>query len=395
MTALPCPICQQADLRSMLEFDNVPVTGIFPATAATAVPVRRLEFGYCPHCAGVTQLPGHTPPIDYVHVDRPTARQLPDYVETIVERIATIGRAGGLVLEVGCNDGNLLTRLRGAGCKMLLGIEPSARLAALARLAGHAITALPLTAATAQNTVSRHGVADAVICRHTLEHVPNPREFVQALRLLLRPNGHLALEVPSLAPIIERIHIHELWDEHISYFLPENLVALLRVSGFDQIEISIEPLRDSESIICHARAGDACATEFSATNEALAYCASFRGVWEARSAQLRRATAELTHPVVVLGASHPQANFLNFSGIAGVVDIAIDDDPFKIGKYLPLIGHNVPIRPSATLPGSVAGGTLLLTGFGYPDWMDSSRQSMIGPTTILDMRPEALTHSGM
>lgn len=394
MTNPACPICQQAGLQPMIEFDDIPVTGIYPVAADARVSIRRLEFGYCPHCAGVMQLPGRLPPMDYTHIDRPTARQLPSYVDAIVERIATVGRSGSLVIEVGCNDGDLLTRLRRAGCTALLGIEPSAHLAALAQASGHTVEALPLTAANAGTFNHRYGLADAVVCRHTLEHVRSPRRFLNALRMLLKPGGHLAIEVPSLAPIIERMHVHELWDEHVSYFLPGNLTALLQASGFEQVGVTIERLRDSDSIVCAARAGESRAADFSADAATVARCAGFRDVWQARSTQLQRTVAELPRPVVALGASHPQANFLNFSGIASTVDVAIDDDPFKVGKYLPLLNHNAPILPSAMLAEKSAGGTVLLTSFGYPDWMNEARRTVAGSAIVLDVRPESLSDEG-
>jgi 2-polyprenyl-3-methyl-5-hydroxy-6-metoxy-1,4-benzoquinol methylase len=45
------------------------------------------------------------------------------------------------------------------------------------------------------------GSLDVVRLSHVLEHIPNPREFLQALRPLLRDKGILAITVPNCEPL--------------------------------------------------------------------------------------------------------------------------------------------------------------------------------------------------
>jgi hypothetical protein len=77
--------------------------------------------------------------------------------------------------------------------------------------------------------------------------------------------------------------------------------------------------------------------------------------------------AEASKPVIGIGASHIQLNFLNFTGLAGAVDILIDDDPWKMGRFAPL-AKPVPIQRTSDVLASVRQGTLLRTAFPYPDW---------------------------
>lgn len=373
----PCPLCATPGLRPFAAIDafrGVPTSGLLCDDPDTPVRRRDLAYDYCPACSAVTQRIDVLQTIDYANVTRSTARQLPDYARRLIARMRR-EKPNGLVVEVGCNDGTFLTGMRTAGYTRCLGIEPSEALAATARAAGHDVTQCPLNADTALEFVALHGLPDIVICRHTLEHVPQPLAFLAALRSLLAADGLACIEVPSLAPLIERLHIEELWDEHLTYFLPHNLAAALNASGWGVESLTIEPHRGMENLVVWARKTRTVAI-LKPDREAAALCASFGERWRDAAERLRDAVAAAPRPRVAMGASHPQANFINFSGLADLVDATIDDDPAKAGRYLPLIGHNIPIHASSTLPQIVTGGTLLLTGFGYPQWMVAAQAAV-------------------
>jgi hypothetical protein len=95
--------------------------------------------------------------------------------------------------------------------------------------------------------------------------------------------------------------------------------------------------------------------------------AGFQERWENFSRRLRSVVAAAPKPVIGIGASHIQLNFLNFTGLDDAVDILIDDDPWKAGQFAPL-AKPVPIRTTQDILSSARHGTLLKTAFPYPDW---------------------------
>ncbi len=382
-----CPVCNTTGLQPFIDFDDVPVSGLFGNGPEAQVPHRRLAFDYCPSCCLVTQQPEPQRAIDYTGVARATARQLPAYAAVMIDRLVIDGTAGQ-VIEVGCNDGTFLNALRAAGFTRLLGIEPSQALAAHVSQLGHEVIQQPLDLALAESVVASRGTADILVCRHTLEHVPAPLGFLRALRHLLRPDGLVCIEVPSLLPVIESLHIHEIWDEHISYFLPENLAYALSVAGFTIEQIIVEPYREMQNIVVWARAGQSVVLPPPQLPRALALCAHFDARWQAKRESLLALVAASPSPRVAMGASHPQTNFLNFSGISALIDCAIDDDPLKCGRWLPLGSRTVPIFPSTELSQRVANGTLLLTGFGYPQWMVNASQAGCSASEVIDVTRE-------
>lgn len=71
---------------------------------------------------------------------------------------------------------------------------------------------------------------DLVLSTETLEHVPDPSQFLSEARRVLRPGGHLILTVPFAA----RWHYipHDYWR-----FTPSGLVTLLSPRGFEKIAV--------------------------------------------------------------------------------------------------------------------------------------------------------------
>ena len=364
-----CPVCAGVSTHLLHDFGVLPQTGIYLDDPLTPFPSRRLAFLYCTDCACVFQDMSGAPRIDYADVTRGTERQFPAYAEEIVSWANTACGASGLLVEVGSNDGTFLTRLRTAGLANLLGVEPSHSLVDRSRAAGHRVENLPLDPVSARQLRKQYGPAQVVMCRHTLEHVPTPLAFLQAIRHLLVDGGYLFIEVPGVIPAIDqRLQAHDLWDEHLTYFSEATLSHILRAAGFVVDRIETRPHCGSENILCWARAGNENCNAPTAQQIELEYCASFSQRWSLRCTQLQLMASNWPRPVVAMGAAHPQSNFLHFSGLMQLVSKLVDDDPIKIGRWVPA-SQPVQVVAGNSLIDNARGGTILLTGFGYPSWM--------------------------
>ena len=134
------------------------------------------------------------------------------------------------MVEVGANDGTFLSAVRAAGYRNVIGVEPSKRLAARASGSGLVILNDFFNRELAARIAQLHGTVHVVICRHTLEHVPDIRSLTQGIADILAPGGLCFIEVPDTDWIVSDLFAHEVWDEHISYFRAE----LLARSGTDR-----------------------------------------------------------------------------------------------------------------------------------------------------------------
>lgn len=365
----PCPCCGGREFAPFAHFGMLPASGQFPDGHVQALRMGELSFAYCPQCAFIRQAGQQAPVADYSEVARRTRRQLPDYAPGILERLRLHTQADDLVVEVGANDGSFLELLRTSGFARRLGVEPSRPLAALCAQEGHAVENVHLTPYTARAIVARHGHAQAVICRHTLEHVPDPLALMGALRALLRDGGVAYIEVPATAPIVDDLQGQELWDEHLSYFSPGNLRALAQRGGLLPLRCEEVRHRTSRNLMLWAGAGSASThVEVSAEPASRDQCAGFAGRWQAYSARMREQARGWTGPVIAMGASHPQTNYLLLTGLGQHIDLLVDDDESKAGRYAAL-PRLTPIESTQqVLARATRGGTLLLSAFGYPRW---------------------------
>ena len=334
-------------------------------------PSIAVELEYCQSCGLIRQAAGKIVQLDYVHIERGTAKQLPEYSARIIASLSEFGvNSDDLIVEVGANDGTFLKELRGSGFRKLLGVEPSKQLAEISSTAGFDIVNGYFDRNLAAGISRSHGRARAIICRHTLEHVPNIRELVDGIHEMLAPGGMCFIEVPDADWVVKQLFAHEIWDEHITYFRAGSLAKLIRQSGLSPIRVERARFRDTRNLLSWSvrdPAGLSFSRSLAEDEASLTELAGFQKRWDDFSRNLRSLVAAAPKPVIGIGASHIQLNFLNFTGLDDAVDILIDDDPWKAGRFAPL-AKPVPIRTTSDILSSARHGTLLKTAFPYPDW---------------------------
>ncbi len=187
--------------------------------------------------------------------------------------------------------------------------------------------------------------ADVVICRHVIEHVPDPIALLRSVREALRrsPGARVFFETPCLEWILRHKVIWDLFYEHCSYFTAGSLSEAFHRSGFrvDRVahvfagqylwlEASVgesQPSRDPD----RGAATRMLARAYS-EHEARV-CES----WKARIEDLRR-----LGPVAVWGAGAKGVTFANLvDPLRERVDCIVDMNPQKQGRFLPGTGHPI------------------------------------------------------
>lgn len=126
-------------------------------------------------------------------------RARPRYPQALVERIATEspGPDAPDILDVGCGTGIVARQFQAAGCTVL-GVEPDARMADVARRLGGAVDV-----ATFEDWDPVGREFDAVVAGQAWHWIDPVAGAVKAARVL-RPGGRLALfwNVPRLPPAV-------------------------------------------------------------------------------------------------------------------------------------------------------------------------------------------------
>jgi hypothetical protein len=77
---------------------------------------------------------------------------------------------------------------------------------------------------------------DLVVCRHTLEHITNPRSLIRQLFRECDPNCLYVFEVPCLANLVESLRFDAVFHQHLHYFDIESFNRLLWECGGECID---------------------------------------------------------------------------------------------------------------------------------------------------------------
>ena len=390
-----CGACAGEQFRPFFRAREWSVSGHYPSVPVNSPDPVAIELEACRSCGLIRQVPDRIVNLNYDQIVRGTARQLPAYADRIIASLREYGvTRDDLVVEVGANDGTFLKALRNSGFHNLLGIEPSSQLAEASARSGFDIFDDYFNRPLAQAIRSSRGPARAVICRHTLEHVPEMRELVCAIADLLAPGGLAFVEVPDTDWVITQLFAHEIWDEHVSYFRPRSLARLLERAGLHCRRLERVRFRDTRNLLCWSVRQLTAVTSPSALAEDKASSTdvdNFQSRWDAFSARVRARVAEVPKPIIGIGASHIQLNFLNFTGLDDI-DVLIDDDRAKAGRFAPL-ARQVPIRTTADVIANIRQGTLLRTAFPYPDWQAKICSSLL-PYGVGSIEPYDLVQAG-
>lgn len=144
---------------------------------------------------------------------------------------------GCRVLDVGCGTGSVSSVVRRLRKVRIVGVEPDAERACLARARGIDVVDGCLTS----ELVATLGTFDAVLFADVLEHLPNPSALLQLACSVLDGQGIVVLSVPNVAHWSVRWNLlrgrfdyeqHGIMDgTHLRWFTAKSLVGWLLNNG--------------------------------------------------------------------------------------------------------------------------------------------------------------------
>lgn len=144
------------------------------------------------------------------------------------------GRHGGRLLDIGCGSGDLLAVGVSLGYEVT-GIEYSPHSCAEARerIGGNG----EVICGELDAVLDRAGAYDVCILSDVIEHVRNPRVFLEKIHSLLSAGGVVFVATPSIDSWSARVlknNWMEFKEEHIHYFNQNTLHSLLFQCGFER-----------------------------------------------------------------------------------------------------------------------------------------------------------------
>ena len=370
--ARSCRFCGAALRETFVDLGMSPLCETYPSEQE----INRGEVYYPLHvyvCEGcfLVQLPEYESAenifSDYAYFSSYSDSWLKHAENYCSKMIAQLGlSARSLVIEVASNDGYLLQYFVRSQIPVL-GIEPAANVAKAAVEKGVPTLVRFLGAELARELAAKGQAADLVLGNNVLAQVPDLNDFVEGLKILLKPEGVLTLEFPHLLRLIERNEFDTIYHEHFSYFSMLTTVRILQAHGLRVFDVEELPTHGGSLRVYACRAEAATHPTVPAVarlvaeeeRAGLGSAAGYVGfALQVKQTKLDFVDFLLTaaregKKVAGYGAPGKSATLLHYCGVGkDLIDYTVDRSPYKQGRFLP--GTHIPIyhpdRISETKP---------------------------------------------
>ena len=277
------------------------------------------------------------------------------YTEEMVRRFAISEES--LVVEIASNDGYLLQYFVERNVPVL-GVEPAANVAAVAAQKGVPSLVKFFSSQTARELVAAEKPADLLLGNNVLAHVPDVNDFVEGMKILLKPRGVITMEFPHLMRLMEENQFDTIYHEHFSYFSFLTVERIFASHGLTLFDVEELPTHGGSLRIFARHAEDDSkpvgprVTELRAREESRGYA---RLETYARFAeQVKETKRKLLEfliqakrdgkRIAAYGAAAKGNTLLNYCAIrTDFLDYTVDRSPYKQGRFLP--GTHIPVYP--------------------------------------------------
>jgi SAM-dependent methyltransferase len=358
-----CRLCNGNDVRLFLSLGNSPLANSYLSKADLnkMEPYYPLDVYVCPDC-WLVQLEEFENPksifTEYAYFSSQSIsflRQCQEYAESVIHRFGL--NSNSFVMEIASNDGYLLQYFKRHQIPVL-GIEPAKNVAAVAIRAGIPTDVTFFNTNYATKIAQSREKADLIVGNNVLAHNPNLNDFVEGMRIALKPKGIITIEFPHLLKLLDENQFDTIYHEHFSYFSFHAAQTLFKKHGIEIFDVEILPLHGGSLRIYgrHVSDGSKPITsdvtallqkEKQAGLLTLAKYADYTNKVNAIKRNLLQFLIEAKNAgkrIAGCGAPAKGNTLLNYCGIrSDLLEYTVDTTPYKQGKFLP--GTHLSIYP--------------------------------------------------
>jgi len=358
-----CRSCGSLLPRPFLDLGNSPLSNRYLTEKFIHMmePYYPLEVYFCPHCS-LVQLDAFEAPeqifsSDYAYFSSYSSSWLAhckEYVEMMVKRFRY--NEDSFVMEIASNDGYLLQYFK-EHLVPVKGVEPAKNTAEIAIEKGIPTDIAFFNTCYANDMISQNCPADLIIGNNVLAHNPNLNDFVEGLRIALKPHGIITMEFPHILQLMENNQFDTIYQEHYSYLSLHSVRYLFNAHRLVIFDVDELPTHGGSLRIYAKHSVDQ-------TNEISPHIAEmlnkekqwgllnpatyekFRNNVEGSKRALLQYLISAKNKgksVVGYGAPAKGNTLLNYCGIrTDFLDYTVDANPHKQNLFLP--GTHIPIK---------------------------------------------------
>lgn len=353
LTQKKCPICAHPEMTGFFKIESAPVfCNVLWNTRDEALSTRRapIHLAYCHNC-GLMYNVYFDPKLtkyssDYensLHFSPLFQKYAEDTANRLIQQYQLRNKD---IIGIGCGHGDFLAMLQRLGDNRVLGFDPGyTPEKAEANPGDSTVKVIP----QAYSTIHTSHPVDFICCRHVLEHINSPADFLRSIRCTICQQFDCVVyfEVPNALYTIKDMGIWDIIYEHCSYFTSESLTNLFMRAGFEPIKVASR--YDDQFLTIEARPRttdtDSMADCERITPDTLSLIGKFHNayqdkvkLWQCILSHLKKKESK----VVLWGAGSKGITFLNALDIShNQVEYIVDLNPRKHGKFVAGTGQQV------------------------------------------------------
>jgi len=360
-----CQVCGHADLRSVIFLGYLPPVnemrpiGVRPAEQ----PAYPAELLYCPHCnlvqIGLIVDPNLLFPPTYPYTSGTTKILRENFHELFEESrsLVPIG-PNDLIIDVGSNDGTLLSNFKDNGHRVL-GIEPTG-VAELAKERGIPTVVSFFAAELARKVRVEQGPAKIVTATNVFAHMEDIHAVLDGVIALLEDDGVFISESHYLISLLETLQYDTIYHEHLRYYSLHSLQYLLQMHGLKVLHARRIPTHGGSLRVYAVKSGDQPVLP-SVTDLLEEEKAKWLGYDKLADFKRRVLNSKLDlygllldikkrgHRICGISAPSRASTLINYVGLDdGILEYVLEvSGSLKIGKYMP--GTLIPVHEESRL----------------------------------------------
>lgn len=265
-----------------------------------------------------------------------------EFAETVCTKVGL--DENSLVVDIGSNDGTLLTKFQAKGHRVL-GIDPTPEATQIAIDRG-----VP----TIQKFFTKEAIegldrAELIVGTNVFAHVHDLNTFMEDVNALLKPEGVFVFESPYFGEFLKGLEYDTVYHQHLSYLSLKPLVKFLEPHGMEVFDVELHELHGGVFRVYIARKGERKVQDsVQAVLDGETWTMAQLDDFAEKTRENRNILASLIDglnaegkTVAVVSTPAKGNTLLNYTGIGRFIDFATDKSKLKQGRFTP--GTQIPV----------------------------------------------------
>jgi len=360
-----CRLCEEKNLELVVPLEPTPVAEKYLTKNQLNQKeiICPLDLYMCKSCGHVQLLDIIDPKFlysDYTYSSGNSSglvKHFKEYADNIVNKYKP--KEGSLVVDVGSNDGTLLSFFKKNKLKVL-GIDPAKEIAEKATSKGIKTLAEFMNLELSAKIKSEYGLAQIVTANNAFAHMDDLIEMLKSIRTLMLPDGIFVFEVSYLLDVIQKVLLGTIFHEHHSYHSLKPLIKFMKRYDMEIIDVERVTIQGG-SLIGTAQLIGGPHKISSSVDKLIKLEEKYKldntetlSVFSSRMQKLKNKLRSMLanykkqgKTIAGFGAARSGTTLITQMGIGKMLDFIVDDNLEKQGKFTP--GDHILVKPTSTI----------------------------------------------